>query len=93
MTAAPNLFTRSDTLFGVCEGIGQELRINPIWLRVAFALPLIFAPALVLTAYLSLGATLMLVRWLLPSRRRSADVVVLPVREPAARHADLPLAA
>ena len=37
MQALPrNPFTREDTLFGVCEALGEDFRFNPLLLRVAF---------------------------------------------------------
>ena len=32
-----NLFTSDDTLFGVCEALGQDFGFNPIYLRVTLA--------------------------------------------------------
>jgi hypothetical protein len=36
-TAQPNLFTRPDTFFGVCQGLGEDLRFHPNILRLALA--------------------------------------------------------
>jgi hypothetical protein len=42
--AQSNLFTRDDTFFGVCEGLGQDLGISPNLLRLAFAIGTFFNP-------------------------------------------------
>lgn len=50
-----NLFRRDDTLFGICESLGQDLGINPLWLRLAFLPFLFFAPLQTIGAYFLLG--------------------------------------
>ena len=62
----PALPFRGDTMLGVCEGIGQDLGFNPIYLRLVFASLFYFAPAMVIGSYLALGAGLALARWLYP---------------------------
>lgn len=62
----PNLFTRDDTFFGVCQAIGEDFGFNPNWLRVALALALFFSPAMVLAAYAALAVTVFVSRWLAP---------------------------
>lgn len=74
----PSLFAREDTLLGVCEGLGEEIGVNPQWLRLAFALALFWSPAGAAVAYLALGVALMLFHWAFPLHR------VAPVAEPAA---------
>jgi phage shock protein C len=68
----PNLFTREDTLLGVCEGLGQELGVPALALRVGFALALFWNPLAVVATYLALGVVLMLFRWAFPFGRRAA---------------------
>ena len=34
-----NPFTREDTLFGICEALGEDFRFNPLLLRIAFGAP------------------------------------------------------
>ena len=67
-------FARSDTLLGVCQAIGDDFGFNPIWLRLAFALPLMFFPVAVFSAYLGLGVVVMLSRLLVrgPRRKKAA---------------------
>ena len=66
-----NLFTRSDTLFGVCEGLGEDFGFHPNFLRVPFAIGLLWNPWVVIGTYLALGLVVALSRWLVPSRRSS----------------------
>ena len=62
----PALPFRGDTMLGVCEGIGQDLGFNPIYLRLVFASLFYFDPLIVVGSYLALGAGLALARWLYP---------------------------
>ena len=64
--AHPNLLTCDDTLFGVCEALGQDFGFNPNWLRAALAAPLILNPVAVLVAYAALGMLVALSRRLYP---------------------------
>lgn len=63
-----NLFTRDDTLFGVCEALGQDFGINPNYIRVAFATGLLFNAGLVFAAYIVIGLVVAATRWISPSR-------------------------
>jgi phage shock protein PspC (stress-responsive transcriptional regulator) len=69
--AQTNPIARSDTLLGVCQAIGDDFGFNPIWLRLAFALPLMFFPVGVFSAYLGLGVVVMISRLLVRGPRRS----------------------
>jgi phage shock protein PspC (stress-responsive transcriptional regulator) len=84
-TPQPNLFTRDDTLFGVCQGLGEDLGFNPNLLRVPFAVLLLWNPVAVLAAYLGLGALVAVTRWISPDRKASAiEAAVEPEVEPLA---------
>jgi len=72
----PNLFTRDDTFFGVCEAIGEDCGFNPNYLRVALGAVVLFNPALAIGAYLVAGVLVFLSRWLMPVR-------AMPVAQPA----------
>jgi phage shock protein PspC (stress-responsive transcriptional regulator) len=50
-----NLFTRDDTFFGVCQGLGDDFGFSPNWLRLVFGVSLLWNPPLVLAAYFGLG--------------------------------------
>ena len=97
-----NLFTRDDTFFGVCEGLGEDLRIPPNLLRVGFALALFFNPPAVVATYFGLGAFVLAIRLVSPDPRRkwarqaararaaaAADEPV-PAQTPAVQPEELP---
>lgn len=67
-----SLFRRDDTFLGVCQALGEDFGFNPIFLRIAFAAPLIFAPVLVVEAYFALGAIVLVSRLLAPRPKRKA---------------------
>lgn len=66
-----NLFLRNDTIFGICEGIGQDFGFNANYLRVALCSLLYFNPVAVIGGYFALGAAVALSRWLYPVPRTS----------------------
>ena len=74
-----NVFTRPDTLFGVCQAIGEDFGFNPNWLRVALALPLVWNPTLMFAIYAALGALVLASRLIAPNRRPAKTAS----REPA----------
>lgn len=68
MTASqPNLFTRDDTIFGVCEGIGEDFGFNAQYLRVALAGLVFWNPPAAVGAYAMLGMAVLLSRKLFPT--------------------------
>lgn len=78
----PNLFTRSDTLFGVCEALGEDFGFHANFLRVPFAVGLLWNPWVVIGAYLALGVVVALSRWFVPSRQ-AAKVAAIGHQQPA----------
>lgn len=77
-----NLFTRPDTFFGVCEALGQDLRVNPIWFRLAFGVALLWQPVTVIAAYFALGAVVLVLRLLMPDAT-PVEVAPVPARDGA----------
>ena len=71
---AENLFTRDDTFFGVCEGLGQDLHIPANLLRIAFAVGLLANPMLTIELYFGLGLLVLVSRLVFPSRVRRRTV-------------------
>ena len=61
-----SLIARPHTVLGVCEGIGEDLGFNPLWLRLAFASGIFFAPMFVVGLYLALGLVVAASRWAFP---------------------------
>jgi phage shock protein PspC (stress-responsive transcriptional regulator) len=90
-----NLFTRDDTFLGVCQGLGDDLAFNPLWLRLAFGLMLFWNPIAMAAAYVGLGALVLLSRLVFPAPRAPAApaVEVAPARREIVEQAELPLAA
>jgi phage shock protein PspC (stress-responsive transcriptional regulator) len=64
-----NLFTRPDTLLGVCEGLGEDLGTHPNLLRVSLAGLLFWNPAAAIVTYVGTGAIVALSRWIYPNPR------------------------
>jgi phage shock protein C len=79
MTTAANPFTRPDTLTGTCQAIGEDFGINPLWLRVGFAVALFWSAAWVIGAYLVLACVVLVSRLAFPARRAKADTAVAVV--------------
>lgn len=67
-----NVFARDDTFFGVCQALGDDLGFNSNYLRVAFALPLLWAPVATIGVYFALGLVVLMLRLLVPNPRRAA---------------------
>ena len=67
---------RGDTFLGVFEALGQDLGINPNWLRVPFAAALLWNPEVVVGIYFGLAVAVALSRWLVPAKSRAAPEVV-----------------
>ena len=83
-----SLIRRDDTFLGVCQALGEDFGFNPVWLRIAFALPVIYAPMAVITVYFGLGAVVLLSRILAPRPKRKAAPQPVEASRPApAAHA------
>jgi phage shock protein C len=82
-----NLLFRNDTLFGVCEALGEDFGISPTWFRIAFAAPLLVNPMAVVAAYFATGALVLATRVIFPNPRllapRQADAEARPAEAPA----------
>jgi phage shock protein C len=81
-----SLFTRHDTLLGICEGLGEDLRINSNLIRAALAFGLFFNPVAAVATYLGLGVLVLTTRLTFPVAKRpvtegaqpSATITPLP---------------
>ena len=71
-TAQPSLFAREDTFFGVCQGLGEDLGFNPLYLRLAFTLALFLNPVAALGGYAAAGVVVLAARLLFPNPRPAA---------------------
>jgi hypothetical protein len=74
-----------DSLFGICQAAGEDLHINPFFLRVGLIGVLFFNPALMLAAYLGLGLVVGASRVLFPKPQVDAPAKV-SVDQPAQIH-------
>jgi phage shock protein PspC (stress-responsive transcriptional regulator) len=72
------IYARSDTMLGVCHGLGEEIGIHANWLRAALGLGLFWNPWAMVAAYVTLGALLALLRWAFPFHRRVAPSATTP---------------
>ena len=92
-TAQPTaLPLRHDTIFGVCQGIGDDFGFNPDWLRVALASVVLFNPLLAVSLYAVLAVVVFASRIAFPDRRAAAVEQAVPA-EAANEPASLPIAA
>ena len=95
--ANTNLFLRDDTFLGVCQGLGEDLRIHPNILRLAFAPMLFFSWQGAIALYLGLGLLVLTTRLIAPNPKVAK--VAKPATKPAEREAEaaeaepLPIAA
>ena len=93
-----SLLTRGDTLFGVCEGLGEDLGFNSTFLRLALVPLLFFYPVAAISGYAVGGVVVLLSRLLFPNPRIATaeqPVAIAEDREAltAGKVEDLPLAA
>jgi phage shock protein C len=82
-----------DKLFGICFAVGNELGFNPFFLRVALIALMVFSPVASISAYVGLGALVLLAHIVFPKPgSASSDEDESPASETAVE-AQLPLAA
>lgn len=66
-----SFITREDTLLGVCAALGEDFGFNPTWLRILFAVLLLWNPVVVLSTYFGLFALVVASRIAFPNARRA----------------------
>ena len=86
---------RGDTFLGVFEAIGQDLGINPNWLRVPYAALILVNPTVVIASYPVLGIVVVVSRWIFPVSKRKAAAEQASPSAPTPGNSDdeLPIAA
>jgi phage shock protein C len=67
-----NVLARDDTFLGVCEALGEDFGFNPLWLRIALGVAVLWNPLWALAAYAGLGTIVAAARWIAPKPRRAA---------------------
>lgn len=86
-----------ENLFGVCAAIGEDLGFNPLWLRIALGVSVLFNPVAAAVVYAWMGLAVLASRLLFPKRRprrTPAAVTSLPAAANATQpQQELPLAA
>ena len=91
-----NLILRDDTVLGVCQALGEDFGISPVWLRVLAATLLLWNPQAVIAGYFAAGVLVLASRLLFPRpRAKAAEAAEAPAPEAAEPEAqvELPLAA
>ncbi|HET9427603.1 MAG TPA: PspC domain-containing protein [Allosphingosinicella sp.] len=64
MSTSP--FFRDDTIFGVCEALGEDFGLAPNLLRASIGAGLLFSPAVTIAIYASAALLVLISRWLVP---------------------------
>lgn len=87
-----------ENLFGVCAAIGEDLGFNPLWLRIALGVSVLFSPLGAAIAYGWMALAVLASRLLFPKRRATAAAEPAAAAAPAAAapieiEPELPLAA
>jgi phage shock protein C len=77
-----NTFNRPDTMFGICEALGQDFGVNPLWIRLAFVPAIFFAPFAALAAYVGLGVVVLASRLIFPAKGAVVDAPVIETVAP-----------
>jgi phage shock protein C len=72
----PSLIARDHTLLGVCEALGEDFGFNPVYLRIVFAVALIWNAAVIVGIYLALGILVLFSRVVAPNRRSAGAAPV-----------------
>lgn len=73
--------SKKDNLFGICNALGEDLGIDPLWPRLLFASAFIFDPVVVIAGYFALGAFILLARIVFPrakARERARVIALAP---------------
>ena len=60
------VFARDDTIFGVCEGLGQDFGFNPNLLRALIGVGMLLSPFTAAAAYAAFAVLVAVSRWLVP---------------------------
>jgi phage shock protein C len=84
---------RPHTILGVCEGIGEDFGFNPVFLRVPFAVGVLWSPTITLATYFLLGAAVLASRLLFPRAKAAASIEAAPAANAANEQTQLAKAA
>lgn len=76
--AAANEDKPWENLFGVCAAIGEDFGFNPLWLRIALGVSMLWNPVAVVAIYAWMGIAVLASRLLFPHRRKAAAKPAAP---------------
>lgn len=93
MPKRSNLLTRPDTMLGICEGLGEDLGFNPLWLRCGLAVLLYANPAAAVGGYAACGVIVLVSRLVFPAPRSAAAPAIIPPTVAQTELEAMPLAA
>jgi phage shock protein C len=69
---APSPPPKSDSLFGICQALGEDFGFNPDYLRIALAILRLVSAKIVVIGYVVAGLLVLGSRLLVPSSRSRA---------------------
>ena len=84
---------RNDTILGVAQGLGEDLGINPNFIRITFCALMFWNVAVAVGAYLGAGVIVAVSRYFFPARRNVAQPERAIAAEPSNSEAELQIAA
>lgn len=64
---------RAHNILGVCEALGEDFGINPLWLRVPFAASVLVSPLWSVVAYFAFGLVVLGSRLLFPDLKSTTS--------------------
>ncbi|MBA3670283.1 MAG: PspC domain-containing protein [Sphingomonas sp.] len=84
---------RAHTILGVCEALGEDFGINPIWLRVPLAASVLISPMWSVVAYFALGLVVLGSRLIAPNIKSVPNATTVWVFESTNSADEIKLAA
>lgn len=66
-----SFITDERNLLGICAALGHDFGFNPLFLRLAFGVALLWNPEAVIMAYACAGIFVLVSHWLFPGSRKS----------------------
>ena len=84
---------RNDTILGVAQGLGEDLGINPNFIRVTFCALMFWNVAIAIGAYLGAGVIVAVSRYFFPAHGKVAQAETAMAPEPSNSEAELQIAA
>jgi len=75
-----SFITDERNLFGVCAALGHDFGFNPLILRLAFGVTLLWNPEVVIGTYLLAGLFVIVSHWLFPaphSKKATSETLMI----------------